>query len=158
FPAAGLECDGVGDVVLVKHHVDHAPRAQVPGRQDQAVRTDVLEGDVLEPRQRVIRGRDQDRVELEDRVVVNIVGNLQHRADGEVGLVRAQHLHAVAAGDIVQLDADSRMAPGELLDGGGQDVQDGRFAGRDVEFALFEVAAALGKGVGERIDALYQRH
>src|SRR5690606_9517904 len=124
LPAAGFQGDRVGDVVLVEHHVDHAPRAQVAGRQDQPVGADVLQGDILQSCQRVIQWCDQDRVELEDRVVVDIVGNLQHRADGEIGLVRAQHLHAVSARDIVQLDAYSRVARGELLDGRGQDVQD----------------------------------
>jgi hypothetical protein len=48
----------------------------------------------------MIGRQDQHRIEVIDRRPGDIVGHIEHRAHGEVGLVGAQHGEAVLAGDV----------------------------------------------------------
>ena len=61
----------------------------------------------------MIAGDDQHRVVGEHRLVADVLAHLEHRADGEVDVVGADHRQAVAAGDVVQLELDAGIGLGD---------------------------------------------
>jgi hypothetical protein len=91
FPAAGLQSDAEGEVVLLEDVFDDAPGRQVAGRQDQTVAADVLQGDLRAglglARQRVIQRCDQHRVEGDDGTVFDVLRDVEHGTDGKIDLI-----------------------------------------------------------------------
>ena len=118
---------------------------------------DVLEGDPSQAGQGMFDRGDQHRVEAERRVVGNVIGHADQRPDREIDGVVPQELEAVAARDVVQPEFDRRVALGELADDLRQDIEDGRFTGRDVEPAAGLPMPAGGERRRKRIDSLDQR-
>jgi len=120
------------------------------------VRADVGQRQAPAACQRMVAGRDQHRPEAVDRPVADIVGHLDHRADRKIDTIRAQHAQPVGAGDVVQLHVDARMTLAEALHQAGQQVQDGRFAGRNPDFAGVHSTVGARELVGQCVEPVDQ--
>ncbi len=99
---------------------------------------------------------DQHRVEGIDRGVGQVGGHVQHRTHGQVDAVRAQQAQAVLAGDVVQHQLHLRMLGPEGLHQGRQQVEDGRAAGRDVQFAGLQALEPAAEFAVQPVQALDQ--
>ena len=120
LPAPRLQGHPVVQAVLVEDVIDDAPGRQVLGGQDQGILGDVLDRDLGLHGQGVVAGGDQHRVVAKGGVVADVLGDLDHRPDGEVDGVAAEHLQAVAAGDVLQPELDAGIRRAVLLDGLGR--------------------------------------
>ena len=129
----------------------------MPGGQDEPVRRDVVEGDLLQGGQGVIARRDEHGRIGEDRAVDDVARRVEHRPHREVDAVGPQPLEPFAARDVVRPDLGARVFRREPFDEPRQQVEDGRFTGRDVDLAGVEAPAALGERVGKAVDAFHQR-
>lgn len=83
-------------------------------------------------------------------------GDLHHRSHRQIHFVGAQHRQTIAPGDVVHLQFDARILLDEGLDRLGQDVEDGRLAGGDVQHPLIHAPGLGGEGLVELVHALDQ--
>ena len=122
------------------------------------VSRDVLDGDRLASGEGMILGGDEHGLGREHRVEVDIRGRDAHCGDDDVEFVVAKPLDPLLPGTRRNLDSGAGVLSSKPLQVLGQQVRCGGLAGSDLERVPDIAIVFLGKGVGEAVHALHQRH
>ena len=136
----------------------HLPNVVRGGVSDEGVRGDVHDGDRLASGEGVILGGDQHRFGCEHRVEVDIRGRDVFRGDDEIEFVVPEPPHPLLPGTRPNLDSGAGASGSKPCQVLGQQVRRGGLAGSNPEHVSDGAMVFLGKGVGEEIDTVYQRH
>src|SRR5438128_2367149 len=100
---------------------------------------------------------DQYRIEIDYGIEQDIGGRVENRTDTEIHEPVAQLLQSLLAGNVVECERNALMVRGKSLYGPWQDVVNRRFAGRDRQTPLLDIAAPRFKILVERRESLHER-
>lgn len=137
-PSADFDGDLIGHLALLEDEIDQAIGGEALRRKDQAVGGKIFQQHVFFVRERVIERRDEHGVVVVDGRPGDVVGDIEHGADGEIRFFIAQQREAVFAGDVGELQMHGGVALAVLAHEVGQQVLDGGTASGDGELASGE--------------------